>query len=72
MSYRSVQGRPEPQTGQKMPQGPRRQTGLTVLEGIVATGLVTAGSVFAWQYYHTEITQILQVATAALEHFVTS
>lgn len=55
-----------------MAQGPVRQAGLTVLESIVATGLVTAGSVFAWQYYHAEFAQMLKVATAALERFVTS
>lgn len=55
-----------------MPQGPGRQAGLTVLESIVATGLVAAGSVFAWQYYHTEINRLLAAVTSALERLVTS
>jgi type II secretory pathway component PulJ len=55
-----------------MPQGPGRQAGLTVLESVVATGLVAAGSVFAWQYYQTEISSLLAAVTTVLERFVTS
>jgi len=55
-----------------MHRGPGRETGLTLLESLVATGMVTAGAVFAWQYYHAEISSYLALVTTALERFVTS
>ena len=55
-----------------MPHPRGLQSGLTMLECLVAAGLVTAGAILAWQYYDTEITGYLAMATAALESFVTS